>query len=133
MRNEQRRSTGMSTVRKMWIGIGILTLLSPLGVIVPTWFGAGGAWGEWGLDEIEKIAGFVPAGMKRLAEQWKAPLPDYAVPGQGKGLLGESLGYVLTGIIGIAFTGGAMYILTKLLSRKKNPTDPARKNDPPGG
>lgn len=119
MRNEQRKSTGVSTVRKMWIGIGILALLSPLGIIVPKWFGAGGAWGEWGLDEIEKITGFVPAGMKRLAETWKAPLSDYAVPGQGRGLPGESLGYILTGIIGIAFTGGAMYILAKLLARKK--------------
>jgi hypothetical protein len=119
MRNEQRQSTGMSTVRKLWIGIGILALLSPLGVIVPKWFGAEGAWGEWGLDEIEKITGFVPAGMKRLAERWKAPLPDYAVPGQGRGLAGESLGYVLTGIIGVAFAGGAMYILAKLLARRK--------------
>jgi len=103
----------------MWIGIGILALLSPLGIIVPKWFGAGGAWGEWGLDEIEKITGFVPAGMKRLAETGKAPLREYALPGQSSGLLGESLGYVLAGVIGIAFTAGSMYILAKLLARKK--------------
>ena len=103
----------------MWIAIGILALLSPLGIIIPKWLGAGGAWGEWGVDEIGKITGSVPAGMKRLAERWKAPLPDYAVPGQGTGLLGESLGYVLTGTIGIAFAGGAMYLLAKLLARRK--------------
>lgn len=105
-------------VTKLWVGIGILVLLSPLGIIVPKWFGAEGAWGEWGLNEIEKITGYIPAGMKQVAEKWKAPLPDYAVPGQGKGLMVESLGYLLTGIIGIAFTGGAMYILAKLLARK---------------
>ncbi len=108
----------MSTVRRLWIAIGILALLSPLGVIVPKWLGAGGAWGEWGTDEIRTIMGYVPAGMKRLADRWKAPLPDYALPGQSSGLLGESLGYVLAGVIGIAFTAGAMYILTKLLTRK---------------
>ncbi|MEK6744457.1 MAG: PDGLE domain-containing protein [Nitrospirota bacterium] len=118
MRNERRTSTGMSTVRRLWIAIGILALLSPLGVIVPKWLGAGGAWGEWGTDEIRTIMGYVPAGMKRLADRWKAPLPDYALPGQSSGLLGESLGYVLAGVIGIAFTAGAMYILTKLLTRK---------------
>jgi len=122
MRNEQRKSTGMSTVRKMWIGIGILALLSPLGVLIPKLLGAGGAWGEWGTDEIRTITGYIPAGMKRMADRWKAPLPDYALPGRSSGLLGESLGYVLAGIIGIAFTAGAMYILTKLLTRK-NGTD----------
>jgi cobalt/nickel transport protein len=112
----------VTTPKKLWFAIGLLVLLSPLGVIVPKWLGAEGAWGEWGLDEIKKIAGFVPAGMKRLATFWKAPLPDYAVPGQRTGLLGESLGYVLTGIIGVAITAGAMYILSKLLVRR-NKTD----------
>lgn len=102
----------------MWIAIGILALLSPLGVLVPKWLGAGGAWGEWGTDEIRTIMGYVPAGMKRLADRWKAPLTDYALPGQSSGLLGESMGYILAGVIGIAFTAGAVHILTKLLTRK---------------
>lgn len=108
----------MTTIKKLWIGIGILAVLSPLGVLLPRWLGAGGAWGEWSAEEIERISGFIPAGMKRLAELWNAPLSDYAVPGQGKGLLGESLGYVLTGLIGIALTAGAMYVLAKLLARR---------------
>jgi cobalt/nickel transport protein len=115
---ENGKGRSSTTVRKLWIGIGVLALLSPLGLIIPRWFGAEGAWGEWGPEEITKIAGFVPSGMKRLSELWRAPMPDYAVPGQGKGLLGKSLGYVLTGVIGIAFTAGAMYILTKLLKRR---------------
>jgi cobalt/nickel transport protein len=110
----------MSPIKKLWIGVGILALLSPLGVILPKLFGAKGAWGEWGLDEIEKIAGFVPPGMKRLAETWKAPLPDYALPGQSKGIAGESFGYVVVAIIGVAFTAGLMYFLAKLLVRKEN-------------
>jgi cobalt/nickel transport protein len=108
----------MTTTKKLWLGIGILILFTPLGLIVPKWFGAEGAWGEWGLDEIEKVAGFVPEGMKRLAEIWKAPLPDYALPGQSKGLVVESFGYVLSAIIGIAIIAGIMYGIAKLLGRK---------------
>jgi hypothetical protein len=109
---------GMTIVKKLWIAIGILALLSPLGVILPRWLGAEGAWGEWSADEIERLSGFIPDGMKRLTDLWKAPLPDYTVPGQGRGLLGESVGYLLTGLIGIALTAGAMYVLAKMLTRK---------------
>jgi len=108
----------MNMTKKLWLGIGILALLSPLGIIIPKWFGAGGAWGEWGLDEIAKEAGFVPEGMKRVAEIWKAPLPDYALPVEGKGPAIESFGYVLSAIIGIALVAVVMYIITKLLTRR---------------
>ena len=108
----------MNIIKKLWIGIGILILLSPLGIIIPKWFGAGGAWGEWGLDEIEKAAGFIPEGMKHMAERWKAPLPDYALPVASKGLAVESIGYVFSAIIGIALVVVVMYIIAKLLGRK---------------
>ena len=47
-------------------------------------------------------------------------MPAYAVPGQRRGLLGEGLGYFLTGVIGVAITAGAMYGLSKLLARRNN-------------
>jgi cobalt/nickel transport protein len=109
----------MTTVKKLWVGIGVLALLSPLGLILPSLFKAEGAWGEWNLDEIERIAKFAPLGMKRLAGIWKAPMPDYTVPGQRTGMVGESLGYVFTAIIGIALVAGIMYLLAKLLGRRK--------------
>ncbi len=120
MKNEEQRTKRMTPVTKLWIAICILALLSPIGVIVPRLLGAGGAWGEWGLDEVEKIAGFVPEGMRRLAEKWKAPMPDYGLPGQGKGLMGEGLGYVLAGVVGILLVAGAMYALARLLGRKND-------------
>jgi hypothetical protein len=107
----------MNKIKKLWIGIGLLMLLSPLGIIIPKWFGAEGAWGEWGFDEIERAAGFVPAGMKRIAEVWKAPLPDYALPIANKGAAAESIGYVLSAIIGVLLITGVMYIITKLMGR----------------
>lgn len=109
----------MNMTNKLWLGIGILALMSPLGIIIPKWFGAEGAWGEWGLDEINKAAGFVPEGMKRNAEIWKAPLPDYALPVANKGLAIESFGYALSAIIGVALVAGATYIITRLISRDK--------------
>jgi cobalt/nickel transport protein len=109
----------MNITKKLWLGIGILVLISPLGIIMPKWFNAGGAWGEWGLEEIEKIAGFVPEGMKHVAEMWKAPLPEYALPIESKGLVAESLGYVLSALIGIALVVGVMYIITRLLGGHK--------------
>jgi cobalt/nickel transport protein len=108
----------MTTARKLWIGVGVLALLSPLGIIIPKWLGSGGAWGEWGLTKIEKVAGFVPEGLKRVAGIWKAPMPDYGLPSGSKGLAGESIGYVLSAVIGIALVAGIMYIITKLLGRK---------------
>jgi hypothetical protein len=92
--------------------------LSPLGLIIPALFGAGGAWGEWGLEEMKKLVGYIPEGMQKLAHIWKSPMPDYTVPGQKQGLAVESLGYVLSAIVGIAITAGAVYIITKLLGRK---------------
>jgi hypothetical protein len=123
MVSEKEGKKPSRTTRKLWIGIGILVLLSPLGLIIPKYFGAGGAWGEWGLDEIEKIVGFVPEGMKRLSEKWKAPLPDYSVPGQGPGTAREGFGYLLAGVIGIAATVGVVYLITKLLGRKNGSSE----------
>jgi uncharacterized membrane protein len=109
----------MTITKKLWIGIGILALLSPLGLILPALFGAGGAWGEWGIDSIQKIVGFIPEGMKRLADLGRAPLTGYAVPGQSKGLVNESFGYIVSAIIGIALVAAIMFLLAKLLVRNK--------------
>ncbi len=123
LRNNNEGENKGKSVRKLWIGIGILVLLSPLGIIIPAYFGAGGAWGEWGLEQIEKIAGFVPEGMKRTARVWNAPLTNYAVPGQGQGHIHSGIGYFLAAIVGIAATAGLMYLLAKILARKNGTSD----------
>ncbi len=118
MRNENEGGRRDKSIRKLWIGIGILAILSPLGIIIPAYFGAGGAWGEWSMEQIAKITGFVPEGMKRTAGVWKAPMTNYAVPGQGQGTAHSGLGYFLTAVIGIAVTAGIVYLLAKILARK---------------
>ncbi len=71
----------MKISSKLWLGILILALLSPLGIIIPEYFKAGSAWGEWGVAEIQKLAGYIPRGLERLSSLWQAPLPDYAFKG----------------------------------------------------
>lgn len=79
----------MKTSTKLWIGIGILALLSPLGVFLPRYFHSGQAWGEWSLVDF-----------------WKAPFPDY----------GESaLSYIASAVIGIIAVVLTVIFLNKLL------------------
>jgi cobalt/nickel transport system permease protein len=105
----ESRPSRRAVVKRLAIGLGVLVLLSPLGLYLPEAFRAGSAWGEWGSEEIrQEVAkeaggeGYVPAGLKRAEESgWKAPLPDYALPGQESAPLGKlSLSYVLSGAIG---------------------------------
>lgn len=113
MKPEQ--SPGLS--RKLGYGIVSLVLLSPLGIIIPAMAKAGGAWGEWGSDELREVAGFIPEGLARLETAWKAPLSDYILPaGPQESLLWQVLWYVLCGATGIAVAGGAVMSL-RLLKR----------------
>ncbi len=118
MRSEDKPQENVKTLKKLWIAIGIIILLSPLGLIVPALLGAGGAWGEWGAQEFKKLIGYIPEGMQRLAHIWKSPLRDYAVPGQGQGLAHRSLGYVLAALVGVAIAAVVAYVLARLLGRK---------------
>lgn len=108
----------MTTVKKLWIWLAVLAVLTPLGLFIPSLFGAGGAWGEWGIEQVRKMLGFVPEGMQRLSELWKSPMPDYSVPGQGRGIAREGLGYFAAAVIGIAITAGLAYLFAKILARK---------------
>ncbi len=103
--------------KKLWIGIGILILLSPLGIILPEIFKSGGAWGEWGVDEIEKIAGYVPKGLKKLSELWRSPIPDYSFSGW-EGFLKSSIAYIISGIIGVGLVVLVSILIGRFLARK---------------
>ena len=109
----------MRTATKFWIALGALVVLSPLGLILPDRFKAGGAWGEWGADEMAKLVGYVPQGLKRFSEVWSAPMPDYALKGwQEKGLAHLSFAYILSAIVGIALIVVVTCLLGKLLVKK---------------
>jgi len=88
--------------KRLTLGLLLLALLSPLGLYLPAKFGAGSAWGEWSASEIQKLAGYIPCQFKSIESIWKAPLPDYTVPGGEAASAGVSyLWYVVSAILGI--------------------------------
>ena len=109
----------MKLTTKFWIGIMVLIVLSPLGLILPEHFKAGSAWGEWGADEMQKLVGYVPKGLEKLSALWNAPMPDYAFKGwEEKGLSHLSLAYIISAIVGIGIIVLVMMGIGKLLSKK---------------
>jgi len=56
----------MKLINKLWVGMGILVLISPLGLLLPERFKAGDAWGEWGTDGIKELVGYIPQGLEKL-------------------------------------------------------------------
>ena len=110
----------MKPYRGLWVTILAMALLSPLGLYLPELMRAGAAWGEWGLDEVKEMVGYAPNGMQGLIDIWKAPLPDYALPGQEEApLVRRGLSYILSAFLGIGFCGGAAYLLTRWLTQRK--------------
>ncbi|MBP7216863.1 MAG: PDGLE domain-containing protein [Candidatus Omnitrophica bacterium] len=110
----------MKTIQKLWIGIGILIILSPLGLLLPDYFKAGDAWGEWGVDAISGLVGYVPQGLQRIAQLWRAPFPDYAFSGwEEQGLGHLSLAYIFSAVVGIIVTVVVILGFGKLLSKKE--------------
>jgi len=106
----------MKTTTKLWIGIAGLAVISPLGLILPSHFNAGSAWGEWESREIAKFTGYIPEGMKKFSGFWKAPLPDYVFNGWAqKGLAHLSLAYICSALIGIAVVAALMVVIGRTL------------------
>lgn len=91
----------MKLVYKIGTSILFLVLISPLGLILPAVFNAKSAWGEWGLDEIKALLGYIPAGMGKIAEIWHPILPDYNFPNYiGGNITIDSLAYIFSGLVG---------------------------------
>jgi cobalt/nickel transport system permease protein len=92
---------------KLWLAFAVFVLATPLGLIA-----TGSAWGEWGKEELQKALGFVPAGIAQFSELWKAPIPEYEIPG-----LGAHSGYVISGLIGVLLVAACAAVLSVALSR----------------
>ena len=109
----------MKITTKLWIGLAMLVLLSPIGLILPEHFKAGAAWGEWSIDEMRELVGYIPQGLEKLARVWSAPIPDYAFKGwEGKPLASLSFAYIASALIGILACVAAVFLLGKFLTRK---------------
>jgi cobalt/nickel transport system permease protein len=100
------KRSGWRATRPLWLGLALLMVLTPLGLLA-----AGTAWGEWGPQDfgddnqratIAAASGNVappsapPQGLSRLANVWTAPMPDYAPVF----MKSASFGYILSAMFG---------------------------------
>jgi hypothetical protein len=110
----------MRPATKLWTAVGILAILSPLGLMLPKIFKAKTAWGEWGVEEIKGLAGYIPQGLARLSNIWTALMPDYSFRSwEGKGLLHQSIAYIISGFLGAALVALIIFLIGPKLSGKK--------------
>ena len=103
--------------RKLWIGLLIMALLTPLGTLLPKKFNAEDAWGEWGTDKLRQLIGYVPEGLKKLAGLWKAPVPDYNFGGEDATITVQVISYVVSGLLGIAACTLVALMVSRLIRR----------------
>jgi cobalt/nickel transport protein len=101
--------------KKLWIGLLIMALLTPLGIFLPEKFKSGDAWGEWGTDKLQELLGYVPEGLKKLTDLWKPLVPDYNFGGETAAFSTQVISYIISGVIGIAAAAIVIYAITKLL------------------
>lgn len=110
------------SLRPLWIGLALLMIVSPLGLLA-----AGTAWGEWAPEDFanpgvraEIAAASLgtppptapPAGLARLATIWTAPIPDYAPPF----LKSAGFGYGMSALLG----GGVILLAFQLLVGRRH-------------
>ncbi len=101
--------------KRLWIGLIIMALLSPVGIILTETFKAGPAWGEWGTDTLGKLLGYIPAGIKHYAELWKAPIADYTLGRGNVSLFLKIVSYIISGFLGILAVALIMYLISRFL------------------
>jgi hypothetical protein len=107
------------TQKRLWTGLVIMVLLSPLGILLPALFHSGDAWGEWGPGMLEKLLGFLPEGLKKYADIWKAPVTDYNLGGEDASMTVQFISYIASGILGIALVALAIYVITRFVVKNE--------------
>ncbi|GIV16434.1 MAG: hypothetical protein KatS3mg022_1869 [Armatimonadota bacterium] len=108
----QRRVVRADKPMRLWMVFALVLLLTPLGLIA-----TGSAWGEWDEETLQKLVGYVPAGILRFGEGVLKPLiPDYTLPGR-EGRFWEVVSYLLSAAVGATITAW----IARALVRKPSP------------
>jgi cobalt/nickel transport system permease protein len=136
---EVARRGGWRASRSLWIGLAILMILSPLGLLA-----AGTAWGEWAPEDFnnpavrqEIQAGSInqappeqaPQGLDQLSSFWSAPIPGYAPPWMHS----ESFGYIMSALVGAGLIILAFFLIgwiARLVRGNRDPDAPAPRAGP---
>jgi len=101
-------------LRNLIIALAILIVVVPIGLLA-----VGTAYGEWSIEDLQGLVGFIPAGLASIAGLWSAPLPDYALPSSGESFLALSISYWLSAVIGVILCVGAIILIGRLLTRRR--------------
>jgi cobalt/nickel transport protein len=101
--------------KKLFLGLLLLAALTPIGVILPRLFRAEGAWGEWDVDYLRSVFGYVPRGLEATAGLWEAPLRDYAFPGAESHLWSQALAYGLSALAGLFLVALAAVVVWRMV------------------
>jgi cobalt/nickel transport system permease protein len=111
------------STRRLWLGLGLLLALSPLGIVA-----VGRAWGEWRASEFSDAAVrrqiaaasgnqpppvHVPTDLQRLSSIWKAPISDYTPAF----IHSPSFGYFISALVGVGLILLFSLSITRLLFR----------------
>ena len=109
----------MKRYKKYSIFIGILIVLCPIGIILPDYFKAGSAWGEWSVESVKQQTGHEPAGMKKTAAIYTAPIQEYSLGKEDDPLSKRSLNYILSGLIGTGIIVIITFGISKFMPQKQ--------------
>ena len=133
------RRGGWRTARPLLVGLAVLMVLSPLGLLA-----AGTAWGEWAPEDFNSPqarqdiqAGSLnaqapqqaPAGLEQLSSVWTAPIPDYAPAF----MQSEAFGYILSAVFGTGLIMLAFFAISWLARLLRGGRDPDAAPASPGG
>jgi len=103
--------------KKILIILILLCLVTPVGILLPAYFNTGNAWGEWSAQTVKELVGYVPKGLEKYSDVWKAPLSDYSINKEDKSIVHQSGYYIVSGIIGATLTYIVMLLISRVILR----------------
>ena len=106
-----------SLQKRILIILLLLCLITPVGILLPMFFNAGAAWGEWSARTVKDLIGYVPEGLARYSETWKAPISNYTLNAGDRSVVHQSGFYIFSGIMGATMAYVVMLILSKFMIR----------------
>ena len=101
LRGEEEKPTGSFRYGKLVLGLIMLAVLTPLGLLA-----SGTAWGEWGSEEMQSRLGFIPSGLQKFSDIWHHALfKDYGITGYSQSFWQQALGYLVSAFVGLIVIG----------------------------
>jgi cobalt/nickel transport protein len=101
--------------KKILIILLLLCLLTPVGILLPLFFNAGDAWGEWSARTVKDLIGYIPQGLAKYSDVWKGPLTDYSVNSHDTSVVHQSGYYIVSGILGATISYVVMLVISRLI------------------